>query len=175
MEDVGVFDTLPNGFTPKNLEVTHGGNEWTEGNHFTFDFAEDTGKIEINFNQILTEKVVITYTTEMILVRRIFQKEVSSIASLEWIPENETQKVTKTGTATFTPDEYTQNNGFKNGSYNPETKEITWRIGVNYNKETLKNVEVEDIIQGEQNFDLNKVAVYKMELTGEEKGYSKGE
>lgn len=43
MEDVGVFDTLPNGFTPKNLEVTHGGNEWTEGNHFTFDFAEDTG------------------------------------------------------------------------------------------------------------------------------------
>lgn len=176
MEDVGVFDTLPNGFTPKNLEVTHGGNEWTEGNHFTFDFAEDTGKIEINFNQILTEKVVITYTTEIDFDKAdLSEGSFVNNASLEWIPENETQKVTKTGTATFTPDEYTQNNGFKNGSYNPETKEITWRIGVNYNKETLKNVEVEDIIQGEQNFDINKVAVYKMELTGEEKGYSKRE
>ncbi|HEY4599754.1 MAG TPA: Cna B-type domain-containing protein [Cerasibacillus sp.] len=176
MKDVAFFDTLPKGFSPKNLHVTHDGIDWEEGKHYSYHYDEDSRKIEIEFNQELTKRVYITYVTE-IDYDKVDSKGVkfTNKAQLEWIPENETIKITKEGTAEFDPDSFTKANGFKKGKYNPVTKEITWTIGVNYNKATLEDVVVEDFITGDQNFDINNVKVYDMILTGTANGFKKGE
>src|SRR5699024_2981235 len=83
--------------------------------------------------------------------------------------------IDKEGEAEFNPDENTRKNGFKNASYNYEAKEITWNIGVNYNKLTLEDVVVEDIILGNQNFDIDSVKVHEMNLTGGWNGADKGD
>ncbi|BBP87912.1 hypothetical protein BsIDN1_15300 [Bacillus safensis] len=49
--------------------------------------------------------------------------------------------MTKENQSVFTPDTYTQSNGFKNGTYDAKKKEITWNIGVNYNLKTFRRGE----------------------------------
>lgn len=46
----------------------------------------------------------------------------------------------------------TINNGQKSGNYNAQTKEITWKVDVNYNSETLSNAKVTDKIQDGQKY-----------------------
>ncbi|WP_416147559.1 Cna B-type domain-containing protein [Salipaludibacillus sp. HK11] len=176
MKDVIFTDTLPEGFTPENLQVTHDGDTWGDGDQYDYSYDESTGVIEIQFNQDLEKRVYITYTTSFNIdeAGRGSDGYTNSV-SLEWVPESETEPVTREDDATFDPDDYTKNNGFKHGSYDLENKEITWTIGVNYNKETLDNVVVEDFILGNQNFEIDSVKVYQMNLTGSANGYEKGE
>ncbi|MBO1910075.1 hypothetical protein J4G37_35490, partial [Microvirga sp. 3-52] len=76
----------------------------------------------------------------------------------------------KSAKSNFTPDDYTQSNGFKNGSYNAVSKEITWNIGVNYNLQTVENASVEDFILGNQKLIKDSIEVYEMSLTGGSNG-----
>lgn len=176
MEDVIFTDILPEGFTPEDLQVTHDGDHWEDGDQYDYSYDEPTRTIEIEFNQDLEKRVYITYTTSFNLDESgRGSGGYTNSASLEWVPESETESVTREDSATFDPDDYTKNNGFKHGSYDLETKEITWTIGVNYNTETLDNVVVEDFILDEQNFDIDSVKVYEMNLTGSANGYEKGE
>jgi len=86
-------------------------------------------------------------------------------AILVWEDENGKEH-SKDANAQFTPDTYTQSNGFKNGSYNAINKEITWNIGVNYNLKSITDPSIVDIISGDQQLLLDSVKVYKMDLTG---------
>ncbi|MBS4202392.1 Cna B-type domain-containing protein [Bacillus sp. FJAT-49732] len=175
MKEVAFFDTLPQGFTPKNVKVTHDGKTLVKDTDYTYNYDENTRRIEIDFIQDITKRVYITYETEIDYDKVNPQNgKFTNNALLEWIPENETKKISKEGTADFDPDNYTKHNGFKGASYNPVTKEITWTIGVNYNRATLNNVIVEDFILGEQNFKINNVKVYHMTLTGGANGFEKG-
>ncbi|GAA0462923.1 Cna B-type domain-containing protein [Alkalibacillus silvisoli] len=173
MENVTFTDILPEGFTPKDVVVTHGGETIYD---YTYSFNENERKIEIDFNQDITKEVMITYTTE-IDFDQVNPNDVTytNQATLQWIPENGSDVIVKEGSATFDPDQYTKNNGFKGASYNPVTKEITWTIGVNYNQTTVEEAIVEDFILGKQNFDIENVKVYEMELTGDANGYDKGD
>ncbi|MFB1052033.1 SpaA isopeptide-forming pilin-related protein [Paraliobacillus sp. JSM ZJ581] len=176
MQDVTFTDTLPKGFTPKNVRVTHDNQTWNDGVDYTYTFNSSTGEIKLIFNQDLTKRVYITYTTAIDFDK--VDPAASSFtnhAIIEWTPEGESTSTSKEGQATFTPDQYTKNNGFKHGAYNYKTKEITWHVGVNYNKETLNGVVASDIILGNQTFDISNVKVFKMTLTGGENGYEKGE
>ncbi|MFA9458390.1 Cna B-type domain-containing protein [Halalkalibacter sp. AB-rgal2] len=174
MEDVVFTDTLPEGFTLEDIHVSHEGNEWEDGEQYSLDYNELTGLIEITFNQDLTKRVNIHYTTLIDFDEAGRGSHVNN-AGLEWVPEGDDTSVSREASATFTPDGYTQNNGFKHGSYNLETKEITWTIGVNYNNETLNDVVVEDFIIGEQNFDIDDVKVYEMNLTSVANHYEIGD
>ncbi|MBU9711361.1 Cna B-type domain-containing protein [Evansella tamaricis] len=173
MNNMVVIDTLPNGFTPKNIQLTHDGNTWDEGEEYIFEY--DNGVMRFEMMEPVTKRVYIRYTTEI-----NFDDVDPSLttyrnnATLEWEPEGETETYTKSASATFDPDNYTKNNGFKHGSYNALTKEITWQIGLNYNNQSLSNVVLEDIIQGNQNFDISNLRVYEMILTGEVDGYDVG-
>src|SRR5699024_2017659 len=104
MRDVAFFDTLPEGFTPKNVEVTHDGEPMTLGTDYTYKFDESTRKIEIEFEEDITKRVYITYDTE-IDFDKVNPEDVkyTNHALLEWIPENDTKKITKEGTAEFDP------------------------------------------------------------------------
>ncbi|ENH95980.1 hypothetical protein J416_13124 [Gracilibacillus halophilus YIM-C55.5] len=173
MENVTVTDTLPQGFTAENIKVTHGGNEWEKGTDYNVTINGQ--EMVIDFNQSIDQKVDITFTTSI-----DFDAVDSTVdqytndATIEWTTAGGATK-TKSDSATFDPDDYTKNNGFKHGSYNPVTKEITWQIGVNYNEETLNDVVVEDLIKKNQNFSIDDVKVYHMTLTGGTNGYEKGD
>lgn len=69
--------------------------------------------------------------------------------------------------AAFSSDDYTKNNGGKDGSHDPVNKEITWNIKMNYNLDPLDKAIVTDVLKQEQKFVPNSVKVYAMELTGD--------
>ncbi|WP_166554448.1 MULTISPECIES: SpaA isopeptide-forming pilin-related protein [Clostridia] len=124
----------------------------------------------IEFKKTITEPHTISYMTEFDYDQREDKdKHFINHAHLTWTDEDGNDREKETD-ATFTPDEFTQHNGFKHGSYNAVTKEITWNIGVNYNLKKLENASVEDYIQGNQQLIRDSITVYLMELTGEENG-----
>lgn len=156
MKDVVFRDTLPEGFSLKNLTV--------DGDSYPYDYDESTREIVIQLGDI-SEQVNIHYTTSIDFDVAGRESSYTNTANLEWFPAGESTKVEREDDATFTPNEPTQKNGFKHGSYNMKDKEITWTIGVNYNKENLENVNVQDFILGEQNFDSDDVKIYEVTLT----------
>ncbi|MBO1004136.1 SpaA isopeptide-forming pilin-related protein [Pseudogracilibacillus auburnensis] len=181
MENVVVTDTLPKGFTldEGSLRITHGGVEMAQDKDYTLTTSEVDGKEEfaISFKNSVTEQVSITFLTNINFDKTEPEEhgEFVNNALLEWIPEGESDKQEKKGSAQFTPDDYTKANGFKGASYNAATKTIDWEIGVNYNNATLDNAIVEDYIIGDQNFTITSVKVYEMDLTGGENGVKVGD
>ncbi|WP_042169960.1 SpaA isopeptide-forming pilin-related protein [Paenibacillus gorillae] len=65
-------------------------------------------------------------------------------------------------TETFTPNNQTQWNGYKEGAYNAVSKTLTWGIGVNYNSKAMSNVSVADELQHKQAIDLNTLKVFEL-------------
>src|SRR5690606_15742754 len=99
-----------------------------------------TGDIRVQFvghlNKV-TKPIYIEYTTSF-SVNYMKEGRTSFLneATLAWIDASGKDK-TLQDSAVFTPNRYTQENGFKNGYYNAESKEITWEVGVNYNYHEL--------------------------------------
>lgn len=185
MENVVLKDT----FTNKGLELdpdtltvqVEGGSELEKGSDYTLeqitpDSWKDGFKIEFKNDDATKEKeIVITYTTTFTYADLINgSKSFVNHVLLEWY-EDGTKQPTKEAVSVFTPDKFTQNNGFKYGSYNPQTKIITWNIGINYNEDGIRQAVVEDFLQNNQQLDRNSIKVYQMELTGGENGVNKGE
>ena len=176
MTNVQVVDTLPVGFTPRDMVITHGSTTLLENTQYTQSYDPITGKITINFLVPVTEKVIIKFTTDInhdLTVPETNGTYKNSV-KMTWTPDGTNGSGVATGSATFDPDTYTKANGFKGGSYNLATKVIDWKIGVNYNNQTLSNVVVGDVIQGNQNFDSSDIHVYPMNLTGSANGYTLG-
>ncbi|MED4409577.1 SpaA isopeptide-forming pilin-related protein [Bacillus licheniformis] len=74
----------------------------------------------------------ITYTTNM---NADFSNEnVKNTAESTWTDHSSTERKNKEASS-FTPNRQTSHNGFKHGLYNAVSKEITWKIGINYNGE----------------------------------------
>ncbi|SES07900.1 Uncharacterized surface anchored protein [Salipaludibacillus aurantiacus] len=176
MGNVVFTDRLPEGFSPEDLKVLYDGTRWTEGDQYTYSYDESIREIKIEFHQDLEKRVDLRYITSINFDEAGRGSDgYTNNASLEWLPEGESDTVTREDEAVFDPDDYTKNNGFKHGSYNIEDKEITWTIGVNYNNETLNDVLVEDYILGNQNFEIGSVKVYEMKLTGSDNDYDIGD
>ncbi|SDB84314.1 conserved repeat domain-containing protein [Pelagirhabdus alkalitolerans] len=170
MEDVTFNDTLPDGFTFDQDSFAINGYI----GDYNVNYNDDNNEVTIEFLDDITEQVTLSYSTAVDFDVAGREDSYTNSARVDWIPEGEEESVSKTGTASFNPDDSTKNNGFKFGSYNIQDKEITWTIGVNYNNETLNGVIVEDPILGDQNFDIDDVNIYEMELTGEEDGFEYG-
>ncbi len=167
MNNVVITDTLPKGLTldSNSLVITHGGTSFTKDTDYTLSYTEGTGEMIITFTNPVTDVVRAEYITTFDF-NQIEDGETSftNRAILDWVPKNEVDKKTMTKTSTFTPNNATQLNGSKGGSYNAQTKEITWEVGVNYTERPISDAIVEDIILGNQNFDINTVEVYKMKI-----------
>ncbi|WFF94528.1 SpaA isopeptide-forming pilin-related protein [Bacillus paralicheniformis] len=98
----------------------------------------------------------ITYTTNM---NADFSNEnVKNTAESTWTDHSSTERKNKE-TSSFTPNRQTSHNGFKNGSYNAVSKEITWKIGINYNGEPSKNPYIKDALADDQQFVKGSVVV----------------
>ena len=64
----------------------------------------------------------------------------------------------------FTPITESKNNGFKSGSYNYQTKEITWSVVVNYNQEELIHGKITDEILDNQNFVSDSIKLFEIAI-----------
>ena len=102
---------------------------------------------------------VITYTTDF--ERR--QEKFMNTAASYWQEESGVPHTT-----TITKSVPIENNyvidATKGGSYNAQTKEITWTTIVNYNQDTLKNATISDPIIGEQEYVSGSVTLYEVQI-----------
>nr|WP_249316973.1 SpaA isopeptide-forming pilin-related protein [Bacillus sp. FJAT-50079] len=173
MKNVILTDIFTNaGLTldPSSIVISNSKRELTSPADYTI-VPQAGDQFEIHFNGEITEAHTIKYKTSFDYEQRTDKTKnyLQNKAELEWVDENNNRQE-KSATANFTPDTYTQANGFKNGSYNAVDKEITWNIGVNYNLKPLENASVTDFIQGNQKLMKDSITVYKMSLTGGENG-----
>ncbi|WP_416722547.1 SpaA isopeptide-forming pilin-related protein [Bacillus stercoris] len=115
---------------------------------FTLSLIGDYAKTDSQFKITYTTTFNADYSNEI----------VKNTAQSTWTDQNGNERTNKVSSG-FTPNHQTSNNGFKNGSYNAVSKEITWKIGVNYNGEPTKNPYIKDAITDPQQFVPGSVVV----------------
>ncbi|WLF30814.1 SpaA isopeptide-forming pilin-related protein [Bacillus altitudinis] len=172
MNNVILKDTFTNeGLTLQkdSLKVTTGNTVLEEGTDY--QIVEHANGFDIQFMKEIKTEHTITYTTSFDYEKRADkdQKNLRNHVKLEWVNEDG-KDLTKENQSVFTPDTYTQSNGFKNGTYDAKKKEITWNIGVNYNLKHLEEAKIEDFIQGNQRLLKDSIIVYSLDLQGGENG-----
>ncbi|SDZ08507.1 LPXTG-motif cell wall anchor domain-containing protein [Evansella caseinilytica] len=178
MTNVTVADVFANGgltLIEETFTITRAGETLVRDEDFTLVITADGFTVE--FFDTITEPYRINYVTTFDYDARddLSEDYLENQATLEWQPEDGSDVFRKDARAVFRPDNFTHNNGFKNGAYNAVTKEITWDIGINYNLQTLENVVVEDFIQDGQLLLADSIEVYEMVLDGSANGAAKGE
>ncbi|OZI12636.1 hypothetical protein CEW92_05640 [Bacillaceae bacterium SAS-127] len=170
-------DTFPNG----GLELIEGSfaiSGLTRDKDYKLEAKDGSWNngYTITFLKPLTERHTITYTTKFDNDWKVDKTRAAfdNHANMTWKDGDTQEQKSKEATAVFNPDQYTVNNGFKKGSYNAQTKEITWEIGVNYNLKAINDAKVEDFILQGQKLVEGSLEVYEVELTGGAEGIKKG-
>lgn len=134
-----IQDTTNNKTLQKDKDYTL--TKKPEHKGFTLALIGDYAKTDSQFK--------ITYTTTF--NADYSNESVKNTAQSTWTDQYGNERTNKVSSG-FTPNHQTTNNGFKNGSYNAVSKEITWKIGVNYNGEPTKNPYIKDAITDPQQF-----------------------
>lgn len=147
----------------------------TEGTDYTLSSNPSGFIVTFNGSYVSTsDAFTITYTTDFNFANLTPGKtNLSNTSVLSWTDASE-QNQSSTSTATFTPDSDTQSNGFKNGSYDATTKQITWNVGVNYNLATITDPVISDPITGDQQYVDGSFELHYMTLTGSANGVTVG-
>src|SRR5699024_1987544 len=147
MKDISIEDTLGDGLTllEDSIAITVGGESYSDynlsgDNPFTIDFPDD---------YTTDEEIIITYKTEFD-ADNVPNNKPTNKAAITWTPEGEDDSITKEVEAETELNWETGESSWKNGSYNPETKEITWEIITNYRENDISNLIVQDKPQGNQ-------------------------
>src|SRR5699024_10162947 len=147
MEDISIEDTLGDGLTllENSVAVTVGGDpydnyELSGDNPFTIDFPGD---------YTTDKEIIITYKTA-IDADNVPDNKPTNKAAITWTPEGEDDSITKEVEAGTELNKETADYSWKNGSYNTETKEITWEIITNYRENDFANLIVQDAPQENQ-------------------------
>ncbi|OBR63517.1 hypothetical protein A7K91_06060 [Paenibacillus oryzae] len=184
---VDTFNRLGLSLDAGSLVITdRSGTQLTEGTQYTVTPTHDSESRETGFiitfdnSYSFNQKHTVTYTTT-------FDYELYS-SSNPWNPtSNHTfqntgqflweQIVDKaTGTTelqgkgsqsdsdTIKPNDYTLHNGYKNGSYDATTKEITWNVLFNYHNETVDSARLVDILQSGQEYVDGSLVIKEMNL-----------
>src|SRR5699024_7848270 len=148
MENISVEDTLGDGLTLLEDTIsisvdgeTYEGDYTVSGeNPFTIDFPEGFST---------DKKIYIIYKTEFD-ADNVPDNKPTNKAAITWTPEGEDDSITKEVEAGTELNKETADYSWKNGSYNPETKEITWEIITNYRENDFANLIVQDAPQENQ-------------------------
>src|SRR5690625_3075518 len=147
MEDISIEDTLGEGLTllEDSMNVTVGGESYSDytlsgDNPFKIDFPEEYST---------DKEIIITYKTEFD-ADNVPDNKPTNKAAITWTPEGEDDSITKEVEAEIELNKETADYSWKNGSYNPETKEITWEIITNYRENDFDDLVVTDEPQGNQ-------------------------
>lgn len=165
MKEISITDTLGAGLTLKeeSLKVTVNGNEYpkedytlTGVNPFTIKFLD---------TYTTDKKIVITYKTNYV-ADLVPGNKATNKADITWTPEGSVTSITKEVTAETKLNQSTGNNHWKNGSYNPSTKEITWTIYTNYRENVISDLIIKDTPLGNQKIIADSVIVKELSIAG---------
>ena len=136
---------------------------------YTIDDKFNEGKFAVRFINPITEQHIIEYDTKFdpTLEKRkdsdgkdkYFYK---NNAKLKWIVGTDNKELP--GGATVIPNEYTQDNGNKKGSYNAKTKRIEWTIDVNYNLHKISNAIIDDFYSNGQKYVQDSLVIKPLEI-----------
>ncbi|NEW07736.1 LPXTG cell wall anchor domain-containing protein [Paenibacillus sp. SYP-B3998] len=166
MSNVVLTDTFPNKglhFIPSSLVVNEGSAPMSTSDYSVDNTTPIDQGFKITFNKTLTGPVTISYKTEFnndwIVTAGITNFDNS--AKIDW---TEGSPAGKTDSATFVPRNEVKNNGFKSGSYNAVSKQLTWTVGVNYNSKTLAGALVEDVLESNQKLVDNSLVLRNMNI-----------
>src|SRR5699024_4961396 len=138
---------------------------------------EDGTGFKLDFNEPITKPVTIIYKSSFDYSNSDNKEKFINKAIVKWKDDKDQEKE-KELTGEFKPNDLTKNNGKKSGSYNAKTKEISWQILVNYQKNEIGNLRIKDKILGKQKLEKDSFKVYKAVLekgNSFEKGFEKGE
>ncbi|MDP4096381.1 SpaA isopeptide-forming pilin-related protein [Paenibacillus sp. P96] len=178
MENVVIKDTFPQGgleFVPGSVIVKADGKIVPASDYkVEYDQNNLRGGFVIKFSKTIDTTYTIEYQTKFNidwLEKR--NLDYMNRASMTWSESDGTTRTIERD-ASFASDNYTKNNGGKDGSYNPVSKEITWNIKMNYNLDSLDDAIVKDVLKHGQKLVPNSVKVYEMKLTGGWNGVAKG-
>src|SRR5699024_10541454 len=119
------------------------------------------------------KEIIITYKTEFD-ADNVPNNRPKNTAAITWTPEGEDDSITKEVEAETELNWETSEYSWKNGSYNPETKEITWEIITNYRENDFDDLVVTDAPQGNQQI-IDGSAVVKELVIDSGGGISEGE
>ena len=159
MEDISIVDTMTEGLTPQedSYVVTVGGEPYTDytvsgDNPITIDF----GDLET------TDEIVITYTTDF-EADNMPSETANNTAAINWMDEYGDRQ-DKSVEAEVRLNDASQNNHWKNGSYDPASKEITWNIITNYRQNSIEDLNITDAPQGNQEIVPESVRVHELTI-----------
>ncbi|MDR6885162.1 LPXTG-motif cell wall-anchored protein [Bacillus sp. 3255] len=167
MSHVIVTDTFPYKgmrLLPETFVIKQGTGT-LDPSEYTLDstVAPEDGFL-VRFNHLLTGPVTINYKTSFNLdwIQPAGSRtDFLNSAQIAWLDRAEEEQ-SKTVTDIFNPRNEVKNNGFKNGAYNPVTKQLTWIVGVNYNSKPIQQAIVEDLLESNQKLVEGSLAVHNM-------------
>ncbi|MEG2708195.1 MAG: collagen binding domain-containing protein, partial [Vagococcus sp.] len=131
--------------------------------NFVYDDVKGTFSIEFIGDYIKTDHVFeITYTTEFDTptLNEAGKQEFLNKVKGTWKSKDGIERENHAQYG-FTPIPEEGADGFKHGNYNAKTKEIEWKIGINYNREKLGNTIIRDELQGNQVYVPGSLRAYR--------------
>lgn len=176
MENVVIQDTFPHDgleFLPNSVIVRSNGN-LVPASDYKVEYDHVRKGFVIRFSKTIDTTYTIEYDSKFdIDWLRDRKLDFMNRATMTWVENGEVKGPIQRD-ASFASDDYTKNNGGKDGSYNPVNKEITWNVKLNYNLDPLDQASVTDVLKQGQQLVPNSVKVYEMKLTGSWNGVTKG-
>ncbi|NGP46536.1 LPXTG cell wall anchor domain-containing protein [Bacillaceae bacterium SIJ1] len=180
MKNLEIKDTFTNGGLTLHSdtivikETAADGVTYNKDEHYTL--IEDSNGFTIRFLDHVTidKELELSYTTDFDYEDRT-EKDKHYLYNQVVITWDGGEVTTG---SKFEPNPYTLQNGYKYGSYNAETKEITWTFGVNYNLQQYNNAVVSDEILGNQQLIDDSIKVYQWDFDNDgkdDKDEDKGE
>ncbi|MCA1046433.1 LPXTG cell wall anchor domain-containing protein [Bacillus toyonensis] len=166
-----ITDTFDHGglqLKDKKLEIKDGDYTLQAGTDYVLDVTDKGFNITLigTYQSNMTKTLVVKYTTDFDYTKLESGKtSFKNTGNISWI-DADSNKQSNKDAANFDPDAFTKANGYKYGSYNAQTKEITWIIGFNYNNVEIKDPYVIDVIQDKQKLVPGSIEVRDMILNG---------
>ncbi|PHG12518.1 collagen-binding protein [Bacillus toyonensis] len=166
-----ITDTFDHGglqLKDKKLEIKDGDYTLQAGTDYVLDMTDKGFNITLigTYQSNMTKTLVVKYTTDFDYTKLESGKtSFKNTGNISWI-DADSNKQSNKDAANFDPDAFTKANGYKYGSYNAQTKEITWIIGFNYNNVEIKDPYVIDVIQDKQKLVPGSIEVRDMILNG---------
>ncbi len=166
-----ITDTFDHGglqLKDKKLEIKDEDYTLQAGTDYVLDVTDKGFTITLidTYQSNMTKTLVVKYTTDFDYTKlKSGETSFKNTGNLSWIDAGSNPQSNKVE-ADFDPDTFTKANGYKYGSYNAQTKEITWIIGFNYNNVEIKDPYVIDVIQDKQKLVPGSIEVRHMILNG---------
>lgn len=156
-----------------DFRVIVGGYRKVKDKDYTLEIKENSFKVKfIGDCENIEEYINISYKTSFDYSLLEKGSEFTNRAKYSSLEGDQERRLKEVETS-FTPNDYTQNNGFKSGSYNAVDKTISWTVGLNYQQNQYDDLKLIDKMLEGQKLKKDSIKVFEA-LISEEGQVTKG-